>query len=46
MTGILTNQRVVGASINVDHASDLSYIYHHTSLTSEDTVKGKKVLKS
>jgi hypothetical protein len=38
MTGILTKQRVVGTSTYVDHASDLSYIYHHTALTSEESI--------
>jgi hypothetical protein len=31
-TGILTRQRIVGKSVYVDHASDLSYIYHLTRL--------------
>jgi hypothetical protein len=45
MTGIPTTQRIPGSSVYVDHASDLSYIYHHISLTSEETVKGKEVLE-
>jgi hypothetical protein len=34
MTGRLTNQRIVASTVYVDHASDLSYIYHQTSMTS------------
>jgi hypothetical protein len=41
MTGRLTKQRIVGSTIFVDHASDLSYIYHQTSMTSEETLKSK-----
>jgi hypothetical protein len=44
MAGIPTTQRIRGSSVYVDQASYLSYIYHHTSLTSEDTVKGKEAL--
>ena len=46
MTGIPTTQRIRGSSVYVDQASDLSYIYHHTSLTSEDTVKGKEAFEA
>ncbi len=42
ITGRLTRQRIVGSTIYVDHASALSYIYHHTSMTSEETVKSKQ----
>ncbi len=45
-TGILTRQRIVGSSVYVDHASNLSYIYHHTALTSETTVKGKEAFEA
>jgi hypothetical protein len=45
-TGILTRQRIVGSSVYVDHASDLSYIYHHTALASEETVKGKEAFEA
>ncbi len=41
MTGRLTNQRIVASTIFVDHASDLSYVYHQTSMTSEETLKSK-----
>jgi hypothetical protein len=34
ITGRLTKQRIVGSTIFVDHASDLSYVYHQTSMTS------------
>jgi hypothetical protein len=46
MTGIRTTQRIRGSSVNVDQASDLSCIYHHTSLTTEDTVKGKEAFEA
>jgi transposase InsO family protein len=42
ITGSLTRRRIVGSSVYVDHGSDLSYIYHHTSMGSEETVKGKE----
>ncbi len=45
MTGRLTRQRIVGSTIYVDHASDMSYVYHHTSMTSEETVKGKQAFE-
>jgi hypothetical protein len=41
MTGKLTNQRIVASTIFVDHASDLSYAYHQTSMNSEETLKSK-----
>jgi hypothetical protein len=41
MTGRLTKQRIMGSTIFVDHASDLSYVYHQTSMTSEETLKSK-----
>jgi hypothetical protein len=43
---MLTRQRIIGSSVYVDHASDLSYIYHHTALTSEETVKGKEAFEA
>ncbi len=36
----------MGSSVYVDHASDLSYICHHTALTSEDPVKGKEAFEA
>jgi transposase InsO family protein len=45
ITGALTNKRIVGTAVYVDHASDLSYIYHHTAMTSEETVKGKEAFE-
>jgi hypothetical protein len=33
----LTNQRIVASTVYVDHASDLSYVYHQTSMTSGQT---------
>jgi hypothetical protein len=38
MTGKLTNQRIIASTIFVDHESDLSYVYHQTSMTSEETL--------
>jgi hypothetical protein len=43
MTGKPTAQMIRRSC--VDKASDLSYIYHHTSLTSEHTVKGKEAFE-
>jgi len=34
MMGRLTKHHIVGSTIFVDHASDLSYVYHQTSMTS------------
>jgi len=45
MTGKLTRQCIVGSTIFVDHASDLSYVYHQTAMTSEETLKGKIVFE-
>jgi transposase InsO family protein len=41
MTGRLTNQRIVASTVFVAYASDLSYVYHQTSMTSEETLKSK-----
>ena len=41
MTGKLTNKRAVASTIFVDHASDLGYVYHQTSMSSEETLKSK-----
>jgi hypothetical protein len=41
MTGKLTKQCIVASTVFVDHASDLSYVYHQTSMTSEETPKSK-----
>jgi transposase InsO family protein len=41
MTGKLMNQCTVASTAYVDHASDLSYVYHQTSRTSEETLKSK-----
>jgi murein DD-endopeptidase MepM/ murein hydrolase activator NlpD len=45
ITGMLTKQRIVGSTIFVDQASDFSYVYHHMSLSSEETVKAKQSLE-
>jgi hypothetical protein len=37
----LTNKFIVASTIYVDHASDLSYVYHQTLMTSEETLKSK-----
>jgi len=42
ITGMLTKLRIVGSTIFVDQASDFSYVYHHMSLSSEETVKAKQ----
>ncbi len=42
ITGILTRQRIVGSTIFVDQASDMGYVYHHLSMSSEETVKAKE----
>jgi len=39
MTGKLTNHRIVASTIFLDHASDLSYVYHQTSMTSDEPLK-------
>jgi hypothetical protein len=41
MTGNSTNQHIVASTAYVDHASDLSYVYHQTSMTSGETLKSK-----
>jgi hypothetical protein len=46
MTGKLTKQHIVASTIFVDHASDFSYVYHQTSMTSEETLKSKLALRS
>jgi hypothetical protein len=45
ITRNLTRKRIVGTSVYVDQASDLGYIYHHTSMSSEETVKGKEAFE-
>ena len=41
MTGKLTRQRIIGTTVYVDHASDFSFVFHQTSMSSEETVKSK-----
>jgi transposase InsO family protein len=36
-----TRQCIVASTVFVDHASDFSYVYHQTSMTSEETLKSK-----
>jgi transposase InsO family protein len=45
ITGKLTKQCIVASTIYVDHASDLSYVYHQTSMTSEETLKSKQAFE-
>jgi transposase InsO family protein len=42
IAGTLTRQRIVGSTIFVDQASDLSYVYHQLSMSSEETVMAKE----
>ena len=44
--GWLINKRYAAATIFVDHASSLSYVYIHQSLTSEETVKAKQAFEA
>jgi hypothetical protein len=41
MTGKLTRQHIVASTVFGDHASDFSYVYQQTSMTSEETLKSK-----
>jgi hypothetical protein len=41
MTEKLTRQHIVASTVFVDYASDFSYVYHQTSMTSEETLKSK-----
>jgi hypothetical protein len=45
MTGKLTKQCILASTIYVDHASDLSYVSHQTSMTSEETLKSKQAFE-
>jgi transposase InsO family protein len=45
ITGRRTRQRIVGSTIFVDQAYDFTYIHHHTSMTSEETVQGKEAFE-
>ncbi len=36
-----TTECYIGSTVFVDQASDFCYIYHHTSLNSEETVRAK-----
>jgi hypothetical protein len=44
--GYRTKERYIGSTIFVDQASDFSYIYHHTSLNSAQTVQAKKAFEA
>ena len=37
----MTNKRIVASTIYVVHASDFSYVYHQTSMSSEETLNSK-----
>jgi transposase InsO family protein len=41
LTGKLIRQRIVGSTVYVDHASDFSFVFHQTSMSSEETFKSK-----
>ena len=45
ITGSLTRKRIIGATVYVDQASDLSYVHCHTSMSSEETVRGKEAFE-
>jgi hypothetical protein len=41
-----TKERYIGSTVFVDQASDFSYIYHHTSLNSAQTVQAKQAFEA
>jgi hypothetical protein len=41
MTGKSTRQRIVESTVYVDHVSDFSFVFHQTSMSSEENVKSK-----
>jgi len=41
-----TKEKYIGSTIFVDQASDFSYIYHHTSLNSAQTVQAKQAFEA
>jgi hypothetical protein len=45
LKGIPTTNRYRGVTVYVDHYSRVSFIYLHRRLTSEETVRGKKVFE-
>ncbi len=44
--GYPTKEKYVGSTVFVDQASDFSYIYHHTSLNSAQTVLAKQAFEA
>jgi hypothetical protein len=44
--GYPTKERYIGSTVFVDQASDFSYIYHHTSLNSAQTVLAKQAFEA
>jgi transposase InsO family protein len=40
-----THERYLGSTVFVDQASDFSYIFHHTALNSDQTVKAKQAFE-
>jgi transposase InsO family protein len=42
ITGILPRQRIVGSTIFVNQASNMGYVHHHLSMSSEETVRAKE----
>jgi hypothetical protein len=41
-----TTEHYLGSTVFVDHASDFSYIYHHTALISTQTVHAKQAFET
>jgi hypothetical protein len=44
--GYPTKERYICSTVFVDQASDFSYIYHHTSLNSAQTVQAKQAFEA
>ena len=44
--GYPTKEKYIGSTVFVDQASDFSYIYHHTSLNSAQTVQAKQAFEA
>eukprot|EP00957_Ditylum_brightwellii_P080845 6149658-Ditylum_brightwellii.AAC.1 len=42
ISGQLTNKRITGATVYVDHATDLLYIHLMQSLSAEETLESKQ----
>jgi hypothetical protein len=44
--GYPTKERYIGSTVFVDQASDFSFIYHHTSLNSAQTVQATQAFEA